>query len=515
MLKKLKANYKEIDIFTSPIKWKFLSQEDYKSNFGATFTIILYIFFILKAYLFINKILSYGFAQDTMTKGFFDENYQITNFSDFKLVFFAPKIKELTKKYSSQLGYSAEELQNFNLKDFLNIDDYAFTHKSNSKLKMIEVPCQLFSNLGNLTINLYDEFICYKFEENFNFFNISLSQTFFAIDEEKGIYSKEHIRDLNFFEFRISYTEKFYNFLRIVPEASEIVLLLENWDMDFSNYSLKASSRVYSYVPELLMRNLISLDMQKITVAQYFDLDFVTPELIRNEKFNFPLHGYMNNLVPRNLNGGAVKPYDEDLYFDFVDFDFDVFEELHTVNYLTLDDIFSVLGGFMNIIISVCSFFGVTYNESDMIKIFNKHYTLKESQYAENFYEIKKSFLTQNGIREKDIKGEIKDYNSDNNNDIMSANKENLWINSNEKKNQKSKNNISNYKNINDENVAHNNYIHNSNSIEIEIENVNLTEQQIEMKHKKSFSSISVSENKSKNFFNFLIFRFYSKINFP
>ena len=467
MLKK----FKEIDIFGSGINWRALSNDNYKSNFGAIFTLILYSFFIFKSILFIEKILSFGFAHDTVTKGFFDKDHQVTNFEDFKLSFFAPKIKEFAKKYRQLLGYSQADINNYNLKDFLQLEEYAFNKRLNKELKMKEVPCQNFEKLGNLT--KYDDFICFAFDEKYNIFNISKTNTYVAIDEEEGTFTKEQIRDLDFFEFRIKYTEKFYNFLKIVPESADIILLLENYDMDYSNYTLKSITRMFKFIPELLLRSHTKLEMHKTTVVQLFDLDFAAPEILRQEMFSFPLHGFNRDFIPRNLQDNGIKPYDEDTYYDVIQFNFDVFEELHNVDYLTLDDILSVVGGFMTVVITSCAFFGVRWNEKYLNKEYNRYYSSKESFYERNFYQIKKSLLVQNDIKDEDKRTD----------DI---------INSNTKNNQ---NYI--YENV----ESKENFVYNIRSTE--------NEKQIEMEHLRSPSSINIPKNKSIFFINLINYLFY------
>lgn len=341
----LLSKIKSLDAFGTGISWRVFSKECYQSYFGSIVTLILYAFFIVKMILFAEKINNYGFANDTVLKGFFDKEYQVTNFEDFKLTIFAPEIKKFAEKYKDILNYEEKDIEDFKLKDYLKLDEYAFNKRLNSKLKMKETDCKNFKRLGDFPDNQYDDFICFDFEKGFDFFNISKKNTFVAIDEEKEIYTNEQIRDLDFFEFKITYTKKFYDFLNKVPESPPIEFLLENFDVDYSNYSLEIGTRAYKYIPELLLKSHMAIDMHKLTAIQIFDLDFIAPELLRMEKFSFPLHGFRKDYFPRDIHDSSLKPYSEKIHYDIVEFDFDVFEELHKVNYLTLDDILSVVGG--------------------------------------------------------------------------------------------------------------------------------------------------------------------------
>lgn len=150
---------KEIDMFGTGIQWRLLNRDTFKSYIGGLTTLTIIILFVLKIIFFINKVKNYGFA-DNQVSYKFQEDFQVTNFSEFRLYMFSDldeKMNEAYKNNLTKINYLVKnqiEKTPFNLSDYLNITSLPHDSEKLENLQITQYECEFPDN---------SNYICLKF----------------------------------------------------------------------------------------------------------------------------------------------------------------------------------------------------------------------------------------------------------------------------------------------------------------------------------------------------------------
>ena len=114
---------REIDIFGTEIKWRFMSKNNFKSMFGALITLLLAGLFSVKIFLFIKKTKDYGFAKNKISYQFKGES-QFLNMSDMRMIVYSD-LEELLELHSYKTNSTINPGSYINLSDFIEVLSFA------------------------------------------------------------------------------------------------------------------------------------------------------------------------------------------------------------------------------------------------------------------------------------------------------------------------------------------------------------------------------------------------------
>lgn len=349
---------KEIDIFGAGIKWRLKSQDNFKSYFGAALSSILFAMVIYKITLFAIKISDYGFAKNKILYQFKDE-YQVTNFSNFRLLI------------SSDLSYFLQKEnyreKYFNNSTYINLTNY-LTLKFNydkdfSYIKLQQVPCH---NRIDFVYNFTDnkraaEFICVEFDKDYSILNVTKANAFVDnVKNDLNIYQNT----IDLLNLSLEYQENLLTFLDKTKKDFRIYFQFLNYKMNKNDFSIEPFLITFSFQTVSYYYTRIEMKLRKFFSLKKVEFDIFESVLSQEDKFIIDENSYRFDKNQRRENL---------MTFSSLFFTYDMFQESNEITVFCLDDILSVMGGFLQLLLLIFTFLAGLYNDDLAIYEFNKY----------------------------------------------------------------------------------------------------------------------------------------------
>jgi len=387
---------KGLDLFGSEIKWRLLTKDTFKSFFGAFITLCLLGLLSLKVFFFVKKVSEYGFVVNQQTNRFKDQ-FQYINLTNFKLILYSD-LDEIIYKYMNKTGNQLIIQNYFNLSNYFDISFENFeVNDQNIVLNPIEINCS--SNIDfiflskNETIEDMSYYKCLQMDKNSNFLNISKENTY--LRKGNGDTTNLQMGVIPQFKIILKMKDLLKKLLNEIQSTFYVYAMFSNFKLNPENYQLEEYFSTVNFPIDLDFELDAEIKFKKLSIIKKIELDIFDYEFYNDDKFmvidqDFLVYrNFRENMRSRESN---KNDYD---YIDNFSISFDIFENNNEVTLFTLDDLLSVLGGFMQLIFGGAEIITSIYNDFIGEKLFSKFCWEKFSDYDKTLYHVRRNIETQ------------------------------------------------------------------------------------------------------------------------
>jgi len=384
---------KELDIFGSEIRWRLLSKDTFKTFFGSFVTLSLIGLIALKIYFFVLKVMNHGFVLNSETFRFNGDN-QFINMSNFKFVLFSDLDRSLEYHYKTE-GLNLNPRNYFNITDFFDISFIDFTSPNQTiKLNPIFVDCssdEKFDFFGkNITKENASYYKCIKMDEQQNILNTSRKDAYLRPRKNEFI----NIQRDSIYQTIISINMKkaLVDYLKKTKETVNIYFLLSNNRLNPENYMLEEYYSSFYFPINTDFVYETELKFRKLSINKILELDIFNHEYFEDNTFRFLDESF--RMITKLIDKGN-SDVNYDAYTNYIGLLLDTFEHNNEVILFTLDDLLSVIGGFMQLILSIAEIITGIYNDTIGEKLFSKFFWEKFCDYDKTLFHVRRNIDLQ------------------------------------------------------------------------------------------------------------------------
>ena len=277
---------REIDIFGTDIKWRFMSRDDFKSMFGAVMTLLLVGLLGLKLFFFVTKTNDYGFAKKKINHQF-KGDFQFLDMSEMRMIVYSDLENRLLlhrKKTNSTINPRSY----FNISDFIELSfSDGVDYNQTTKLQMTEDDCatnQKFNIIQDFgSREMQAKFKCVMFKENNDFLNITKNETY--ILKSNGEPSKIQLDSLFQVNIEFRMKDNLISLLNSTGETFYLTIMISNFKVNPQNFMLEEQFTSIYLPLDLYLQTGADINFNKLSVTKKYQFDIFEPELSNEDKF--------------------------------------------------------------------------------------------------------------------------------------------------------------------------------------------------------------------------------------